>query len=301
MGMTLDDWYDDSPTVDSDCETIGRTYRQSLLDLAALRFMPFPGDDVSIPAGGLPWFSALLGRDSLLTSYMTLPFHPELARGTLRALARLQATTDDPFRDANPGKIPHELRRGELSVTGDEPHSPYYGSHDVTPLFLIVLDEYERWTGDIALVRELEPAARAALAWIDGPGDRDGDGYLEYITTSSKGMRNQSWKDSENSMRFADGRLAEPPIAGCEVQGYAFDGRRRMARLARSVWHDAQLADRLERQAATLAARFDQDFWCEGRRHPALALDAEKRQVDSLTSNIGHLMWSGILRPERAR
>jgi glycogen debranching enzyme len=300
MGDSLDDWFDESPTVAADVDAVNRTYRQSLLDLAALRFNPFPDDDLSIPAAGLPWFSALLGRDSLLTSYMTLPFHPQLARDTLRALARLQATGDDPFRDAEPGKLPHELRRGELSVDGGKPHAPYYGSHDVTPLFLIVLDEYERWTGDEELVAELEPAARAGLAWIEGLGDLDGDGYLEYRTRSEKGMRNQSWKDSDNSMLFADGRVAEPPIAGCEVQGYAYDARRRIARLARRVWGDPELADRLEREATALAVRFDADFWCDSRRHPALALDAEKRQVDSLTSNIGHLLWSGILRPDRA-
>jgi glycogen debranching enzyme len=301
MGASLDDWFDGSPTVASDVDSVNRTYRQSLLDLAALTFNPFPDDDLSIPAGGLPWFSALLGRDSLLTSYMMLPFHPELTRDTLRALARLQATADDAFRDAEPGKLPHELRRGELSVDGGKPHAPYYGSHDVTPLFMIVLDEYERWTGDVELVAELESAARAALAWIEGPGDLDGDGYLEYRTRSEKGMRNQSWKDSENSMLFADGRVAEPPIAACEVQGYAYDARCRMARLARLVWGDPELAERLARDATALAARFDADFWCGERRHPALALDADKRQVDSLTSNIGHLLWSGILRPERAR
>jgi glycogen debranching enzyme len=242
----------------------------------------------------------VLGRDSLITSYMALPFQPELACATLRLLAGMQATRDDPFRDAEPGKLPHELRRGELTWRGDRPHSPYYGSHDVTPLFLIVLDEYERWTGDRDLVHELEPAARAALAWIDGPGDLDGDGFLEYRTRSSHGLANQCWKDSPDSIRFADGRIADGPIAACEVQGYAYDARRRAARLAREVWDDPALGDRLDAAADELAARFVDAFWCDERGHPALALDGDKRRVDALTSNIGHVLWSGILGEDRA-
>jgi glycogen debranching enzyme len=243
---------------------------------------------------------ALFGRDSLLTAYMALPFQPRLAATTLRALAALQATEDDPYRDAELGKILHELRRGILAASGQVPHRPYYGSHDATPLFLILLDEYERWTGDVDLVRELEPAARAALAWIEGPGDPDGDGYLEYRTRSAAGLVNQCWKDSWNSILYADGRLARPPIATCEIQGYAFDARVRSARLARRAWGDARLADRLEADAAGLRERFDRDFWIDERGHYALGLDADKHRVDSLTSNIGHLLWSGIVPPERA-
>ena len=165
---------------------------------------------------------------------------------------------------------------------------------------MILLDEYERWTGDTALVKRLEPAARAALAWIEGPGDLDGDGYLEYRTRSPRGLANQCWKDSWNSMLFADGHVAEPPIATCEIQGYAYDARVRMARLARDVWDDAALAVRLEADAAALAERFDRDFWCDERGHYALALDGAKRRVDALTSNIGHLLWSGIVPAHRA-
>jgi glycogen debranching enzyme len=243
---------------------------------------------------------ALFGRDSLITAYMALPFQPHLAATTLEALSELQATERDDFRDADPGKILHEVRRGWQATLGETPHAAYYGSHDSTPLFLILLDEYERWTGDRELVRRLEPAARAALDWIEGPGDPDGDGYLEYETRSPKGLRNQGWKDSWNAILFADGRLAEPPIATCEIQGYAYDARRRAARLARLCWGDDALAERLEHDAEALRERFDRDFWLSERGHYAVALDRDKRPVDALTSNIGHLLWSGIVPEQRA-
>lgn len=164
-----------------------------------------------------------------------------------------------------------------------------------TPLFLVLLDEYERWTGDVELVRRLEPAARAALVWIDAWGDRDGDGFLEYQTRSPRGLDNQCWKDSPNSILFADGTMSELPRATCEIQGYAYDAKRRAARLAREVWNDTGLSDRLDEEAATLRRHFREAFWIEERGHFALAIDGSKRQVDALTSNIGHLLWSGIL------
>jgi len=270
------------------------------VNLAALRFHPQRDPRRSLPAAGLPWYMGLFGRDSLITAYQVLPFHPSLAADTLRALAHFQASEYDDFRDAQPGKIPHELRDGELTTLGRMPHTPYYGSHDATPLFLILLDEYERWTADTDLVRQLERAVRAALAWMEGPGDPDGDGYLEYQTRSPEGLRSQCWKDSWNSVLFADGRLAEPPIATCEIQGYAYDARRRTARLAREVWGDDKLAARLERDAATLRERFHRDFWLPERGHYALALDRDKTPVDALTSNTGQLLWSGILADEQA-
>jgi glycogen debranching enzyme len=256
-----------------------------------------------MPGGGLPWFMTVFGRDSLIAAYEALPFQAELAHATLQALADLQATEWDNFRDAEPGKIPHELRRGTLAAIGRIPHTPYYGTHDATALFLILLDEYHRWTADGALVAKLEQNARAALAWIEGPGDLDGDGYLEYRKRSDSewALDNHCWKDSDESILFADGRRAEPPIATCELQGYAYDARRRVARLAREVWRDEELADRLERDAAKLKARFNRDFWSRQRRHFVLALDGEKRQVDAATSNIGHLLWSGIVDDRRAR
>ncbi len=300
LPRSLEAWLADAPALDTDADLVAHTYRRSLVDLAALRFRPLPDLSWSLPAAGLPWFMALFGRDSLITAYMALPFQPHLAATTLEALSELQATERDDFRDADPGKILHEVRRGWLATLGETPHSAYYGSHDATPLFLILLDEYERWTGDRELVRRLEPAARAAIAWIEGPGDPDGDGFLEYETRSPKGLRNQGWKDSWNAILFADGRLAEPPIATCEIQGYAYDARRRAARLARLCWDDDALAGRLEGDAAALHERFNRVFWLDGRGHYALALDRHKRPVDALTSNVGHLLWSGIVPPDRA-
>jgi glycogen debranching enzyme len=300
MPQSLEQWMADAPELVSSYDPLRHSYEQSLLDLASLRFRPLDDLRWSLPAAGLPWFMALFGRDSLITAYQALPFQPHLAQTTLEALAELQATDDDAFRDAEPGKILHELRCGELTALGERPHSPYYGSHDATALFLILLDEYEQWTGDHALLRALEPSARAALAWIESSADPDGDGYLEYRTRSSQGLANQSWKDSWNSMLFADGQLAEPPIATCEIQGYAYDARMRTARLARLVWNDNLLAERLESDAAELKRRFNRDFWSERRGHFVLALDRTKRQVDAMTSNVGHLLWSGIVDEERA-
>ncbi|MDP8958604.1 MAG: amylo-alpha-1,6-glucosidase, partial [Actinomycetota bacterium] len=297
---TVGEWLEDAPVLYTGHDILRHTYRQSLTDLAALRFRPLGQLSWPLPAAGLPWFMALFGRDSLITAYQVLPFQPEMARSTLEALAALQATELDDFRDAQPGKILHELRFGELTATGKTPHSPYYGTHDATPLFLILLEEYQRWTGDLEFARKMEPAARAALRWMDEYGDLDGDGYLEYQTRSAEGLRNQCWKDSGNSMLFADGRLAEGAIATCEIQGYAYDARLRTARLARLAWDDRELAHRLEGDAQQLRKQFNQDFWVEGRGHYALALDGDKRQVDSLTSNTGHLLWSGIVDEDRA-
>ncbi len=302
QAQTIDEWIECAPQLETDSDSLRRIYRRSLADLASLRLRPDRESEDAMPAGGIPWYMAVFGRDSLIAAYQALPFHPELAATTLRALAERQATEDDPYRDAEPGKIMHELRRGKLASLGEIPHTPYYGTHDATMLFLILLEEYERWTGDGELVRELEPNARAALAWLEGPADLDGDGYLEYRTRSSseRALGNQCWKDSHNSILFADGRQAEPPIATCEIQGYAYEARLRTARLARELWDDEELAGRLERDAAELAERFDRDFWIEERGHYALALDRDKQQVDALTTNIGHLLLSGIVPPERA-
>jgi glycogen debranching enzyme len=303
MPTSLDEWLDATPDLETDNDPLERTYKQSNLDLAALRVRP---DNVTIsramPGGGLPWFMTIFGRDSLITSYQALPFHGELARAALEALAELQASDWDNWRDAEPGKILHELRRGTLAALDKIPHTPYYGSHDSTLWWLIVLDEYHRWSGDDAFVRRAEPHARAALAWLEGPADLDGDGYLEYRKRSDSdvALDNQCWKDSSDSIRFADGRVAEPPIATCEIQGYAYDARLRTARLMRELWEDEETAGRLERDAAELKERFNRDFWVKGRGHFALALDAEKNQVDSLTSNIGHLLFSGIVEERRA-
>jgi glycogen debranching enzyme len=298
---TLEDWLAAMPRLETDWNDLHRTYHRSLVDLAALRCRPDTVPDSSLPAAGLPWFMALFGRDSLITSYQALPFAPELCRTTLRALAAQQATAFDEFRDAEPGKILHELRHGELTYFGERPHSPYYGSADSTPLFLVVLDEYERWTGDRALVQELEPAARAALTWIERHGDLDGDGYIEYLSRNpATGLVNQCWKDSWNSMAHPDGSLASLPHAVCEIQGYAYDARRRAARLARECWDDPALADQLDADADALRDRFHRDFWLADVGYYALTLDGDKKPVRTLTSNVGHLLWSGVVPPEHA-
>jgi len=300
MPTSFEQWMAQAPTLITDNDVLLHTYGRSLVDLAALRFRPLKTLSYSLPAAGLPWFMALFGRDSLITAYQALPFQPHLARTTLEALTHWQANEDDAFRDAEPGKTLHELRLGVLTMLGERPHSPYYGTHDATPLFLILLDEYERWAGDHDFVRGLRPPAMKALEWIERYGDRDGDGYLEYQTRSKEGLANQCWKDSWNSILFKDGTVANGPIATCEIQGYAYDARVRMARLAREVWDDPQLAGRLEGDAATLRERFNRDFWIEPLGRYALALDGEKRQVDAMTSNVGHLLWSGIVPDDRA-
>ncbi|HWI70553.1 MAG TPA: glycogen debranching N-terminal domain-containing protein [Baekduia sp.] len=299
--MELDAWLAQAPALETDDAALARTYRASLTDLAALRLHPDLEATATLPAAGLPWFMALFGRDSVITSFQALPYLPGLAATTLRVLAAHQAVSRDDFHEQEPGKILHELRFGELTAGGERPHSPYFGSADATPLFLVLLDEYHRWTGDDRLVRELERHARAALLWIEDSGDADGDGYVEYERRNvATGLQNQCWKDSWDSMQFADGTLARGPIATCEIQGYVYDARRRCARLAREVWHDEPLARRLDEQAATLRECVRRDFWMPERGCHALALDGDKRQVDGLSSNIGHLLWSGLLAPEEA-
>ena len=289
-------WQMRVPRLDADWGALERCYERSLADLASLRLRG-PAWSHELPAAGMPWFMTLFGRDTVITSLQTLLFGPELAIGALRALAALQATEDDPSIDAEPGKILHELRRGKAAKTW---FPVYYGTIDATPLFLVLLSEVWRWTGDDALVRELEPAARAALAWLDEHGDLDGDGLVEYAARTERGLVNQSWKDSGDSQRYRDGTEARGPIAPAEVQGYAYDARRRTAELAREVWKDDALADELERRSLSLQTTFDRAFWLEERGAYALALDGDKRPVDSLCSNNGHLLWSGIV-PEPRR
>jgi glycogen debranching enzyme len=301
MPVTLEQWLDEAPKLEAG-DDLADVYNRSLVDLAALRIRPRE-EDVrwALPAGGVPWFLAVFGRDSMIASYQALPFQPTLAHATLETLAEYQATERDDFRDAEPGKILHELRRGKLAKLGLDPHGPYYGAHDTTALFLILLDEYERWTGDTAFVRRLEPNARAAICWLDEEGDLDGDGFLEYESRSAKGLRNLCWKDSDAGVQFADGRDAQVPIATCEIQGYTYDARLRAARLAREVWGDEDVALDQERRARKLYDQFNRDFWNDEHRTYAVALDSEKRQVDAVTSNPGHLLWSGIVPKSRAR
>jgi len=274
-----------------------RAMEQAVSDLKALTVFHF-GDPVI--SAGIPWYTCPFGRDALLAGYESLLASPEVARDALRFLARLQGTRDDPSRDEEPGKIPHEIRFGEMAFAGEVPHTPYYGSADATPLFVVLLDEYHLWTDDRETVEALLPAAERAVEWIERHGDRDGDGLVEYERRTPKGLRNQGWKDSHDGVPFADGRPAEPPIALVEVQGYAYDARRRIAALHRRLGHHAE-SERHEPTARALSRAVEDRLWMEQKGTYAIALDRDKRQVDAVTSNPGHLLFSRLAGPERAR
>jgi glycogen debranching enzyme len=294
---SLTAWQLRVPQLRASWAALDRSFGRSVSDLASLRMRGGNHGLARLPAAGMPWFMTVFGRDTLITSYQTLMFGPELARGALEVLAELQATEDDASIDAEPGKIVHEVRHGKAAKVW---FHRYYGTADATPLYLVLLSEVWRWTGDNGLSQQLREPALRALAWIDEFGDRDGDGFVEYERRTGRGLENQSWKDSGDSQRFADGRLAQAPIAPCEIQGYVFDAKLRVAELAREAWDDDGLADRLEAEAAELQERFDEAYWIEERGgYYALALDADKRPVDSLCSNMGHLLWSGIVPAER--
>ncbi len=293
---SLSGWRQTVPKLTTSVPLLQRSYDRAIDDLAALRLRASGNGELI--AAGLPWFMTVFGRDTIIASLQTLLLGQDLARTALRELARLQATEDDPSIDAEPGKIVHELRSGKGARAFFE---RYYGTVDATPLFLVLLSEVWRWTRDDAFARELRDPALRALAWIDEWGDRDGDGFVEYERRVARGLENQTWKDSHDSQLFHDGTQAQGPIAAAEVQGYVYDAKLRLAELAREAWGDETLAGRLESDASTLRQHFDEAFWCErpGGWTYALALDGDKRPVNSLTSNVGHLLWSGIVPEER--
>jgi glycogen debranching enzyme len=278
----------------SDC-VFAEALAQAVADLKALTVYHYGEPVIS---AGIPWYTCPFGRDALIAGYEALLASPEVARHALRFLARLQGERDDPERDEEPGKIPHEIRFGEMAAAGEVPHTPYYGSADATPLFLVLLAEYVQWTDDQAFLRELLPHAARALAWIDAACAR-GDGLVSYARRTPRGLRNQGWKDSHDGVPFADGRPAEPPIALVEVQGYAIDARRRMAAIYRALGRAAE-ADALLRAAAEHAAVVEERLWMEAPGTYAIALDGEGRQVDAVTSNPGHLLFSRAAREDRA-
>ena len=262
--------------------------------------LQIPEGDEHIIAAGIPWFATIFGRDSIIAAYQTLSLNPRLASETLRVLARYQGREKNDWQDEEPGKILHEYRAGEMARNGEMPFAPYYGSIDSTPLFLILLSETFNWTADEELVKDLLPAAYRALNWIDEYGDLDGDGFVEYQRRSAKGLINQGWKDSWDANMHRDGSVAHAPIALAEVQGYVYDAKYRMASLLRA-FGDAATADKLKRDAAELARRFEKAFWMPGRGFYAMALDGEKKQLQVISSNPGHLLWSRIIGRERAR
>ncbi len=272
------------------------TLRRAVDDLRAL-YVAVDGDDVI--SAGIPWYSTVFGRDSVITSLQTLPLNPRIARDTLRYLARRQGTRVDPFTEEQPGRILHEIRRGEMARAGEIPHVPYFGSVDATPLWCVLLHETWRWTGDTGLVRELLPNAERALEWIDRHGDLDGDGLIEYARTSAKGLTNQGWKDSGDGVPFPDGRLPEPPIALVEVQGYVYDAKVRLAELFDEVGQPER-ALALRKEAARLRDAIIRAFWLDDLGTFALALDGRKRPLRTVTSNAGHLLWSRVPSAEQA-
>jgi glycogen debranching enzyme len=293
-------WLEQTTRLTSENEEIYRFYRQSVEDMGALRLYEHDvTPDTWVPAAGAPWFVALFGRDSLIASLQNMLVSPGFARGALRTLAGYQATTVDDWRDAEPGKILHELRIGELAHFHRVPHTPYYGTADATPLYLIALHEAWRWLGDAALLRQYRDVALRCLEWIDRYGDLDGDGFQEYRTRSPQGYENMGWKDAGDAVVYPDGRLVRQPKALCELQGYVFDAWLRMAEVFDELGEPARVTE-LRRRAAELQRRFETAFWCEDIGSYAFCLDPAKAPVRTVTSNAGHLLWSGIARPEHA-
>jgi len=296
----MDEWQRTVLKIQTSNEEFYRCYNQGVQDLAALR-LPLQGTDhmVFVPAAGLPWFVALFGRDTLIASLQTMIVYPEFAAGTLEVLAQYQATERDDYRDAEPGKILHELRYGELAHFKLIPHTPYFGTADATPLYLIALHAAWRATGDQALIERHLPNAEACLTWIDKYGDRDGDGFQEYQTRSKAGYENMAWKDSGDGVMYPDGTLVRGPKALCELQGYVYDAWLRMAEIYDEL-DNKRRANGLRRKAAALFRKFNDAFWDEKSGFYAYALDGDKKKVLSVASNVGQCLWSGIIAPERA-
>ncbi|MCP6758525.1 MAG: amylo-alpha-1,6-glucosidase [Fischerella sp. CENA71] len=276
-------------------------YQQALVDMAALRIKVEDNDQQFwMPAAGIPWFMAVFGRDSIIASLQTMAVYYEFARGTLVRLAQLQATQLDDWHDAQPGKMLHELRRDELTKLQQLPYNPYYGTVDTTILWIVTLAEAYSWNANLNMLNECRSPLEKALTWIDKYGDFDSDGFVEYVTHSSHGLRNQGWKDSGESIVYPNGKLVEPPIALCEVQGYVYDAWLKAA-LIYEVWGEQEQAKKLRQKALELYQRFNDRFWMESEGFYCLGLDNNKQQIQSIASNPGHLLWSGIVPQERAK
>jgi glycogen debranching enzyme len=291
------EWQSTVLKIQTSNEEFYRCYTQGVQDMAALR-LPLKGTDhmVFVPAAGLPWFVALFGRDTLIVSLQTMIVYPEFSAGALEALGRLQAKRRDDYRDAEPGKILHELRYGELAHFKLIPHTPYYGTADATPLYLVALHAAWQATGDRALIERHLSNAEACLTWIDKYGDRDGDGFQEYQTRSPAGYENMGWKDSGDAVMYPDGTLVRGPKALCELQGYVYDAWLRMAEIYDEL-ENTRRANALRKKAATMFKKFNETFWDEETGFYAYALDGEKKKVLSIASNVGQCLWSGIIAP----
>lgn len=262
--------------------------------------LQIPDGREHVIAAGIPWFATLFGRDSLIAAYQSLLLNPQLACDTLRVLARYQGKEKDEWRDEEPGKILHEYREGEMTGAQEVPFGPYYGSVDATPLWLILLSETFNWTANENLIKDMLPHAHRALEWIDNYGDLDGDGFVEFLRRSPRGLVNQGWKDSWDANLHRDGKVAEPPIALCEIQGYVYEAKYRMASILRS-FGEIRTADKLRKDAVDLARRFERAFWMPQRDFYAMALDRDKRQLQVVSSNPGHLLFTRMLPQDRAR
>jgi len=293
-------WRKVTTSVTSSNEDVYRLFKQSVEDMAALR-LPQMGEarNEFIPAAGVPWFVTVFGRDSLIVSLQNLMVYPDFARGALSVLGKWQANEVDDYRDAQPGKILHEIRFGELAERKLIPHTPYYGTADATALYLITLCEAWKWLGDDDLFLQHQEEAEKCLEWIDRYGDADGDGLQEYQTRSPQGYENMGWKDAGDSVMYPDGSAVRGPKALCELQGYTYDAWLRMAEGFEYIGR-LDDASRLREKAADLRQRFERLFWCEETGFYAYALDGDKRQVKTIASNPGHLLWSGIVSRERA-
>jgi glycogen debranching enzyme len=296
LRRSYEDWERDCTQIVTDNEVFNQLLTRGLRDLRALYTRTDRG---GVMAAGIPWYVAVFGRDSLITSHQLLTVNTRPSRNALRLLSAYQGQKDDPWRDEEPGKILHEIRRGELAGAGRVPHTPYFGSVDSTPWFVILFAQYFRWTGDLEFAKELLPNVQAALDWIDNYGDLDGDGFVEYLSRSPGGMANQGWKDSFDSVPHEDGRLATGPIALAEVQGYVYMAKERVAGVFEAMG-DHRTAARLREEAGDLRQRFNDVFWMEDQQYFAAALDGDKRQVRTIMSNPGHCLYCDVVEPDKA-
>jgi glycogen debranching enzyme len=293
---SYEDWERECTQIRTDNELFNTLLTRGLRDLRALYTQM---DGGGIIAAGIPWYVAAFGRDTLITSHQMLMLSPRPARESLQVLAALQGKVVDDWRDEEPGKILHEIRKGELARSGYLPHTPYFGSVDATPWFLILLAQYFRWTNDLGFVKEMLPAAEAALEWIDVFGDADGDGLVEYKSRSPRGLRNHGWKDAHDSVVHTDGRIAEPPIALIEVQAYVYMAKTRMADVYGAL-DDFERSVKLKDEATVLRQRIHEAYWMEDEGYYAGAIDGDKKQVRSIVSNPGHALYCGVLEQTRA-